>query len=59
MLLHMLNVDGLKTMSLRNLVSLCKSLDNANGDWSDVTEDEYAYVLETAQRLLTEYQTNK
>lgn len=59
MLLHMLNVDGLKTMSLRNLVSLCKALDNGNGEWSDVTQDEYDYVLETAQRLLTEYQTNK
>lgn len=59
MLLHMLNVDGLKTMSLRNLVSLCKALDNSNGEWEDVTQDEYDYVLETAQRLLTEYQTNK
>lgn len=46
----------LKKLSLNDLVSICKSLDNGNGDWSDVTADEYDYILETAQRLLTEYQ---
>jgi hypothetical protein len=46
----------LKTLPLNDLVAICKSLDNSNGDWSDVTADEYEYILETAQRLLTEYQ---
>lgn len=46
----------LKTLSLNDLVSICKSLDNSNGEWSDVTSDEHSDILETAQRLLTEYQ---
>ena len=46
----------LKTLSLNDLVSICKALDNSNGEWSNVTSDEYEYILETAQRLLTEYQ---
>jgi hypothetical protein len=46
----------LKTLPLNDLVAICKALDNGNGDWSDVTADEYEYILETAQRLLTEYQ---
>ena len=46
----------LKKLSLNDLVSICKALDNSNGEWSNVTTDEYEYVLQTAQRLLTEYQ---
>jgi hypothetical protein len=47
----------LKTLSLNDLVDICKSLDNGNGDWSDVTPDEYDYVLQTATNFITEYQT--
>ena len=46
----------LKKLSLNDLVSICKSLDNSNGDWSDVTADEYDYILETATNFITEYQ---
>lgn len=46
----------LKTLSLNDLVAICKSLDNGNGEWSDVTPDEYSDILETATNLLTEYQ---
>ena len=46
----------LKKLSLNDLVSICKSLDNGNGDWSDVTADEYDYILETATNLINEYQ---
>ena len=49
--------DELKTLSLADLVAICKALDNANGDWSDVTADEYDYILETATNLITEYQS--
>lgn len=45
----------LKTLPLNDLVSICKSFDR-NGDWSDVTADEYDYILETATNLITEYQ---
>jgi hypothetical protein len=47
----------LKTLSLNDLVSICKSLDNGNGDWSDVTADEYDYILETATNFITEFQS--
>jgi hypothetical protein len=47
----------LKNLSLNDLVSICKSLDNGNGDWSDVTPDEYEYVLQTAIDSVTDYQT--
>ena len=47
----------LKTLSLNDLVAICKSLDNGNGDWSDVTADEYDYILQTATNFITEYQT--
>ena len=47
----------LKTLSLNDLVAICKSLDNGNGDWSDVTPDEYDYILETATNFITEFQT--
>lgn len=50
--------DELKTLSLNDLVSICKSLDNANGDWSDVTPDEYDYILDTAINFITEYQND-
>ena len=46
----------LKKLSLNDLVAICKALDNGNGDWSDVTEDEYSDILQTATNLLTEYQ---
>jgi hypothetical protein len=49
--------DELKTLSLNDLVAICKSLDNANGDWSDVTPDEYDYILDTAINFITEYQS--
>ena len=51
-----ITTDELKTLSLNDLVSICKSLDNSNGEWSDVTADEYDYILETATNLITEYQ---
>ncbi len=47
----------LKTLSLNDLVSICKALDNGNGDWHDVTEDEYSDILETATNLINEYQS--
>ncbi len=47
----------LKTLSLNDLVAICKSLDNGNGDWSDVSPDEYDYILQTATNFITEYQT--
>jgi hypothetical protein len=47
----------LKTLSLNDLVSICKSLDNGNGEWSDVTPDEYDYILHTAIDSITDYQT--
>ena len=46
----------LKTLPLNDLVAICKALDNSNGDWSDVTADEYSDILQTATNLLTEYQ---
>lgn len=49
--------DELKTLSLADLVAICKSLDNANGDWRDVMPDEYDYILETATNFITEYQS--
>lgn len=51
-----ITADELKNLSLADLVAICKSLDNSNGDWSDVTADEYDYILETATNLITEYQ---
>lgn len=51
-----ISADELKTLSLNDLVAICKALDNGNGDWSDVTADEYDYILETAINLITEYQ---
>jgi len=47
----------LKTLSLNDLVAICKSLDNGNGDWSDVKPDEYEYVLQTAIESIADYQT--
>jgi DNA-binding Xre family transcriptional regulator len=46
----------LKTLPLNDLVAICKSLDNSNGDWSDVTADEYSDILQTATNLINEYQ---
>lgn len=51
-----ITADELKKLSLNDLVSICKALDNGNGEWSDVTADEYDYILETATNLITEYQ---
>jgi hypothetical protein len=48
--------DELKTLSLNDLVLICKSLDNGNGEWHNVTPDEYDYILETATNLINEYQ---
>lgn len=50
--------DELRQLPLADLVSICKSLDNANSDWSDVTPDEYDYILETAIESVTEYQSD-
>jgi hypothetical protein len=47
----------LKTLSLNDLVAICKSLDNGNGEWSDVTPDEYDYILQTATESIADYQT--
>jgi hypothetical protein len=58
MLLHKLKTDELRQMSLSNLVSICKRLDNNNGDWDDVTDDDYQDVLEMAINLLIEYQSD-
>jgi DNA-binding Xre family transcriptional regulator len=57
MFLHNLKIDELRQMSLSNLVSICKSLDNNNGDWDDVKQSEYQDVLEMATELLKEYQS--
>jgi DNA-binding Xre family transcriptional regulator len=57
MFLHNIRIDELKKMSLSNLVSICKSLDNNNGDWEDVKQSEYEDILEMAIELLKEYQS--
>lgn len=51
-------IDELKQCSLELLVSICKSLDNGNGDWEDVHEDEYYDILQTAIDGILEYQSN-
>jgi len=51
-----LTIEDLQKMSLIDLVNICKALDNSNGDWSDVDEIEYDYILETATVLLFEFQ---
>jgi hypothetical protein len=58
MLLHKLKTDELRQMSLTNLVSICKRLDNNNGDWDDITDDDYQDVLEMAINLVIEYQSD-
>ena len=58
MFLHNIKTDELRQMSLTNLVSICKRLDNNNGDWDDVTDDDYQDVLEMAINLLIEYQSD-
>jgi hypothetical protein len=58
MLLHKLKTDELRQMSLTNLVSICKRLDNNNGDWDDITDDDYQDVLEMTINLLIEYQSD-
>lgn len=52
-----ITADELKTLSLNDLVAICKALDNRNGDWRDVTPDEYDYILETATNFITEFQS--
>lgn len=54
--INRITVDELRQLSLADLVSICKSMDK-NGDWSDVTPDEYNYILETAINFITEYQS--
>jgi hypothetical protein len=51
-------INELKQCSLELLVSICKSLDNGNGDWSDVHESEYDDILQSATELVTDYQSN-
>ena len=46
----------LKTLPLNDLVAICKALDNGNGEWSNVTSDEYSDILQTATNFITEYQ---
>ena len=46
----------LKTLPLNDLVAICKALDNGNGEWSNVTADEYSDILQTATNFITEYQ---
>lgn len=48
----------LKECSLELLVNICKSLDNGNGDWSDVHENEYDDILQTAIELIKDYQSD-
>lgn len=52
-----ITADELKTLSLNDLVSICKSLDNSNGNWHDVTADEHEYILQTATNLITEFKS--
>jgi len=52
-----ITADELRQLSLADLVSICKSLDNSNGNWDDVTPDEHEYILETATNLINEYQS--
>ena len=47
----------LKTLPLNDLVAICKALDNGNGEWSNVTADEYSDILQTATNFITEYQS--
>jgi len=51
-------IDELKKCSLELLVSICKSLDNGNGDWNDVHESEYDDILQIAINGILEYQSN-
>ena len=51
-------INELKQCSLELLVSICKSLDNGNGDWNDVHESEYDDILNTAINLITDYKSN-
>ena len=51
-----ITADELRQLSLADLVSICKSLDNSNGNWDDVTPDEYSDILETAIKFVNEYQ---
>jgi hypothetical protein len=51
-------IDELKQCSIELLVSICKSLDNGNGDWEDVHESEYDDILQTAIDSVTDYQSD-
>ena len=51
-----ITADELKKLSLNDLVAICKALDNGNGEWSNVTPDEYSDILQTATNFITEYQ---
>ena len=52
-----ITADELKTLPLNDLVAICKALDNGNGEWSNVTADEYSDILQTATNFITEYQS--
>jgi DNA-binding Xre family transcriptional regulator len=56
--LHKLMTSDLKKMSLSQLVDLCKSLDNNNGDWIDIKQSEYEDIFEIAWDLIAEYQSD-
>ena len=46
----------LKKLPLNDLVAICKALDNSNGNWDNITFDEYSDILQTATNLINEYQ---
>lgn len=56
--LHNLEVSDLPKLNLKQLVSVCKSLDNGNGDWDDVRKDEYKSILNTATEMLADYKSD-
>ena len=51
-----ITADELKTLSLNDLIAICKSLDNGNGEWDNITPDEHSDILETAIKFVNEYQ---
>lgn len=47
----------LKKLPLNDLVAICKALDNSNGNWDNITFDEYSDILETATKFVNEFQS--
>jgi hypothetical protein len=45
----------LKKLSLNDLICICKSFDR-NGEWDDVTPDDYSDILETVTNFINEFQ---